>query len=148
MNLALTISTDKRHRFPAEIISRCAWLHFRFGLSYFDASTGQAALIAEIKSSKGQVLPPNRVIYSDAFDDVKADVDICCTSSNAVKIVSKIPKDRQIIFGPDQHLGRYVASQTSAAWKVITPGEAVELAIAEIALFPISKAILTRSPLT
>ena|SRR6266850_7509332 len=36
MNLALTISTDKRHRFPAEIISRCAWLHFRFGLSYFD----------------------------------------------------------------------------------------------------------------
>ena len=38
--------------------------------------------------------------------------DIICTSSNAVKIVNQIPKDRPIIFAPDRNLGRYVMEQT------------------------------------
>lgn len=51
------------------------------GLSYFDTSTGRAALIAETKSSEGQLLPPNRVIYPDAFDDVQADVEFIYTKA-------------------------------------------------------------------
>ena len=42
---------------------------------------------------------------------VKAVVDVCCTSSNAVKIVNALPT-RHILFVPDQHLGEYVQSQT------------------------------------
>ena len=38
--------------------------------------------------------------------------DIICTSSNAVQIVSQIPKDQPIIFAPDRNLGRYVIEQT------------------------------------
>jgi hypothetical protein len=44
------------------------------GLSYYDTKTGESVLIAEVKSSEGFILPPNHVIYVDAFTDVKADV--------------------------------------------------------------------------
>ena len=51
------------------------------------------------------------VCYVNTSADVKAEVDICCTSSNAVEIVESLDSDR-VIFLPDQHLGRWVASQT------------------------------------
>jgi quinolinate synthase len=43
---------------------------------------------------------------------VKAVVDVCCTSSNAVKIVEGLPTDH-ILFVPDEHLGNYVQRETS-----------------------------------
>ena len=43
--------------------------------------------------------------------EVKAESDICCTSSNAVQVVESLGTDR-VIFLPDQYLGRWVASQT------------------------------------
>src|SRR5262245_58485466 len=46
------------------------------------------------------------VSYVNSSAAVKAMSDVICTSSNAVKIVDRVPTDRQIIFGPDQHLGR------------------------------------------
>ena len=51
------------------------------------------------------------VAYVNTSADVKAEVDICCTSTNAVAVVESLDADR-IIFGPDQYLGRWVASQT------------------------------------
>jgi quinolinate synthase len=57
--------------------------------------------------------PDHLVIsYINCTAGVKALSDIICTSSNAVAIVNQIPKDRPIIFGPDQNLGRYVSEQT------------------------------------
>ncbi len=50
------------------------------------------------------------VCYINSSADVKAECDVCCTSSNAVKIVSSLP-DRKIIFVPDENLGDYVAKQ-------------------------------------
>jgi quinolinate synthase len=40
--------------------------------------------------------------------EVKAETDICCTSSNAVEVVASIPADREILFCPDQFLGAHV----------------------------------------
>src|SRR5581483_6788841 len=37
------------------------------GLCYFDASTGQRVVLEEVKDSQGEILPPNRLIYRDAF---------------------------------------------------------------------------------
>lgn len=39
---------------------------------------------------------------------VKTMSDVICTSANALKIAAQIPADRPIVFGPDQHLGRYI----------------------------------------
>src|SRR6202043_702332 len=50
--------------------------------------------------------------------DVKAEVDICCTSSNALEVVESLGCDR-VIFLPDQYLANYVATQTKVkiiAW--------------------------------
>ncbi len=44
------------------------------GIGYYDSSTGQAVMVAQIKDSYGALLAHNQVIYRDAFDGVKADV--------------------------------------------------------------------------
>ena len=57
---------------------------------------------------------PDHVVvsYINCTAAVKAESDYICTSSNAVKIVNAIPKDKKIIFAPDKNLGRYVMQQT------------------------------------
>jgi quinolinate synthase len=52
------------------------------------------------------------VMYVNSTAEVKAHTDICCTSANAVKVVESIPEEREIIFGPDQYLGKWVQRQT------------------------------------
>jgi len=52
------------------------------------------------------------VTYVNTSAEVKAESDICCTSSNAVAVVESLGVQR-VIFLPDQYLGRWVASQTS-----------------------------------
>lgn len=52
------------------------------------------------------------VSYINCSAAIKAQSDVICTSSNAVKIVNSIPKDRPILFAPDRNLGAYVAKQT------------------------------------
>ncbi|HJS82208.1 MAG TPA: quinolinate synthase, partial [Nitrososphaera sp.] len=47
------------------------------------------------------------VSYVNTSAEVKALSDYCCTSSNAVKVVNTIPKDRDILFLPDLFLGSY-----------------------------------------
>lgn len=52
------------------------------------------------------------VTYINCSAAIKAQSDVIVTSSNAVKIVNKIPQDRGIIFAPDRNLGAYVIQQT------------------------------------
>ncbi len=64
--------------------------------------------LAEMKSKyPGAVV----VCYVNSTAEIKAESDYCCTSSNAVKMVEHIPKDKQVLFIPDKYLGSYVSSQ-------------------------------------
>ncbi|MGE0847856.1 MAG: quinolinate synthase NadA [Flavobacteriaceae bacterium] len=59
------------------------------------------------------------VAYVNTSADVKAETDICCTSSNAVQVVESLGTDR-VIFVPDEYLAKYVQSHTDVkliAWK-------------------------------
>ena len=50
--------------------------------------------------------------YINCSTEVKALSDVIVTSSSAEKILSQIPKDQQIIFGPDKNLGGYLSRKT------------------------------------
>jgi quinolinate synthase len=52
------------------------------------------------------------IAYINCSAGVKALSDVICTSGNAVKIVQAAPKDRNILFVPDQNLGAWVMEQT------------------------------------
>ncbi len=52
------------------------------------------------------------ITYINSSAAVKALSDVICTSGNAVRIVEAAPKDRPILFAPDQNLGAWVSQQT------------------------------------
>ena len=45
------------------------------------------------------------VAYVNTTADVKAHVDLCCTSGNAEKIIAELPEEREVLFLPDRNLG-------------------------------------------
>ena len=57
---------------------------------------------------------PNAIVvtYINCSAEIKALSNIVCTSSNAVRVIESIPKEREIIFAPDKNLGRYLIKET------------------------------------
>ncbi|PWU16559.1 MAG: quinolinate synthase [Verrucomicrobia bacterium] len=66
------------------------------------------------KLAEFQKTNPNfyTVTYINCSAEVKALSDVICTSGNAVKIVNASPKDRDLLFVPDENLGAWVMEQT------------------------------------
>lgn len=50
------------------------------------------------------------VMYVNSTAEVKAESDVCCTSSNALSVIEAIDSDK-ILFGPDRNLGDFIAKQ-------------------------------------
>ena len=61
-----------------------------------------------LRAYKKRVPGVQVVCYVNSSAEVKAESDICCTSSNAVKVVQSL-KGEDILFIPDENLGRYAA---------------------------------------
>jgi len=79
----------------------------RAGCSLAEGITG-----ADVRALRERYPGSPVVAYVNTSADVKAEVDVCCTSSNAVAVVESLDADR-VVFVPDQYLGRWVASQTT-----------------------------------
>jgi len=83
------------------------------GCSLAESITG-----ADVRRLKKRFPGVPVVTYVNTYADVKAETDICCTSSNAVKIVESLDSDR-VIFLPDEFLAQNVARETGK--RVIFP---------------------------
>lgn len=85
------------------------------GCALSDMITGEAL------REKKQHYPDAAVVcYVNSTAEVKAESDVCCTSSNAVQVTRALPH-QQILFVPDKNLAKYVASQVPE--KEIIPWE-------------------------
>lgn len=67
---------------------------------------------------------PNHLVisYVNTTAEIKTMTDICCTSTNALKIVESLPKDQKIIFAPDRNLGNYIKRMTGREDMIIWNG--------------------------
>lgn len=91
-----------------------------------DAGCPMADMITEEDLRKLKDAYPGApvVCYVNSSAAVKAESDVCCTSSNAVKVVASLP-NRQVVFVPDENLGTYVAEKLPAKEMVLWPGHCV-----------------------
>lgn len=64
------------------------------------------------------------ISYINCTAAVKAETDLICTSSNAVKMVESVPEGQQILFAPDRNLGKYLIKQTGRDM-VLWPGSCI-----------------------
>jgi quinolinate synthase len=72
---------------------------------------------ADVKTLKAHHPGAEVVCYVNSSAEVKAESDVCCTSSNAVKVVNSLKGD-DVIFVPDRNLAAYTQKFTA---KKITP---------------------------
>jgi quinolinate synthase len=88
--------------------------HKRVLIPDLDAGCSLAASMTaeDVRRWKAEYPDAAVVTYVNTTAEVKAESDICCTSSNAAEVVASIPRDREILFGPDMFLGAWVEKQT------------------------------------
>ncbi|MGB3056845.1 MAG: quinolinate synthase NadA, partial [Candidatus Omnitrophota bacterium] len=80
----------------------------------------EMATVEKLRQKKEEYPEAAVVCYVNSTAAVKAESDICCTSSNAIEIVRSLKEDK-IIFVPDKNLGRYVRERVPE--KEIIPWE-------------------------
>ena len=83
------------------------------------AESCEANALAQLKEQ----YPGYKVVsYVNTSVGVKALTDVCCTSTNALKVVESIPREQPIIFAPDRNLGSYIQKLTGRDNMVIWDG--------------------------
>lgn len=86
-------------------------------------SLSDTITVDELKKWKAQHPDAISVGYVNTTADIKAELDYCCTSSNALNVVNAIPAEKEILFLPDMFLGAYVAKVTGRKNMKIWAGE-------------------------
>lgn len=76
---------------------------------------------AQLRELKAQNPGAKAVCYVNSTAEVKAECDICVTSGNAEKVMSRFAPDEKILFVPDQHLGGHVSGLLNRSY-TLWPG--------------------------
>jgi len=105
---AAIVSPDKRVLIP----------DLEAGCSLSDSIT-----VDQLKKWKKEHPDAIAVGYVNTTAEIKAELDYCCTSSNAVNVVNAIPKGKEILFLPDMFLGSYISKVTGRKNMQIWAGE-------------------------
>jgi len=79
-----------------------------------DAGCPMANMITAADVRELRERHPGSVVvgYVNTSAEVKAELDVCCTSTNAVEVVAKLDPHLEVIFIPDKYLGDYVSKKT------------------------------------
>jgi quinolinate synthase len=77
---------------------------------YADCPMAHMVEIERIRKVREKYPDVAVVCYVNSTAEIKTESDVCVTSSNALKIVKKLP-NKDIFFIPDNNLGRYIAKQ-------------------------------------
>jgi quinolinate synthase len=75
-------------------------------------SLAETVTAAQVRAWRAEHPGALVVAYVNTSAAVKAEADVCCTSSNAVDVVNSLPADRELLFLPDMFLGQHVRRQT------------------------------------
>ena len=86
------------------------------GCPMADMITGE-----QLRALKARHPAAAAVCYVNSTAEVKAECDICVTSGNAERVMATFPKNREIIFVPDRHLGSHIAEKLGVTY-VLWPG--------------------------
>lgn len=75
-----------------------------------DAGCPMADMVTsdDIRELRGKHPAAAFVCYVNSSAEVKAECDVCCTSGNAVEVVSRLPAGQEVVFVPDENLGAHV----------------------------------------
>jgi hypothetical protein len=136
------VAARGRHKavFPPEIKSGLIemqtpdgrWLRSRvWGLAYFDASSGESVLLAEVKESEGRLAGDNVVVYPDALTGFAADVRYTYTRAGFeqdVVLRQNPPSPEQFGLNPRTTRLQVLTEFVEAPDPTVTPGQAGELA--------------------
>lgn len=85
-------------------------------------SLAESCPAAEFAAFKARYPGHTVVSYVNTTVGVKALTDICCTSSNALRVVESIPREQPVIFAPDRNLGAYIRKLTGRDNMVLWDG--------------------------
>lgn len=86
-------------------------------------SLSDSITAAQLKAWKKEHPGAIAVGYVNTTAEIKAELDYCCTSANAVNVVNSIPANKDVLFLPDMFLGSYVAKVTGRKNMYIWAGE-------------------------
>lgn len=86
------------------------------GCPMADMITGE-----QLRKLKAQHPGAVAVCYVNSTAEVKAECDLCVTSGNAERVMATVPKDREIIFVPDRHLGSHISGLEGRSY-ILWPG--------------------------
>ena len=102
-------------------------------------SLADSCQAADLKAWKEAHADHYVVSYVNTSAAVKALTDVVVTSTNALKIVEQLPKDKPILFGPDQNLGSYINRMTGRNMDLWNGGCHVHARFSEDALLQLKK---------